>query len=101
MAAGSEAARAAHGCSSEPEGRPPAAGPEPARRYRNPAANSCWQDRERVIERRMVKAAEPEVEAEPPAFPPTPAAAATNAAGGCGANGVSDVETLLAKLRAL
>lgn len=110
MAVGSEAAKAAHGCGSEarsePEGRPPAtaAGPEPARRYRNPAANSCWQDRERVIERRMVKAAErePEVEAEPPAFPPTPAAApVTNAASGYGANGVSDVEALLAKLRAL
>lgn len=50
----------------------------------------------------MVKAAErePELEAEPPAFPPTPATA-TNASSGYGANGVSDVEALLAKLRAL
>lgn len=82
---GSEAARAAHGCSSEPEG------PEPARRYRKPAANGCWQDRERAMDGRLAKATEPEVEAEPAACPPTPAAA----------NGVSDVEALLAKLRAL
>uniref|UniRef100_UPI0037E855E0 protein diaphanous homolog 3-like n=1 Tax=Semicossyphus pulcher TaxID=241346 RepID=UPI0037E855E0 len=90
----------------ESEGHPSAArdkaaaGSESGRRYRNNAANSCWLDRERVVAREMVKPAaiEMEVEAEPSAFQPTSTAAAVSS---CSTNGESDVEALLAKLRAL
>ncbi|CAJ1049539.1 protein diaphanous homolog 3-like isoform X2 [Xyrichtys novacula] len=77
-----------------------AAGSESGRRYRNNIANSCWMDRERVVEREMVKPIEKEaeVEAEPPAFQSTSNSAAVSI---CSTNGESDVEALLAKLRAL
>ncbi|KAM3626177.1 uncharacterized protein V6R79_024140 [Siganus canaliculatus] len=66
---------------------------EPGSRYRNPTGHISCLDRERVVERELVMAAEKEVEAdaELPAFQMT----------SCGANGESDVETLLARLRAL
>ncbi|XP_076586660.1 protein diaphanous homolog 3-like [Chaetodon auriga] len=65
---------------------------ESGHRYRNPRGNSYWLDRERVVEREMVKPTEKamEVDAEPPA-----------AVSSCSTNGESDVEALLAKLRAL
>lgn len=111
--AGSEAAKAArtNEAQSEPEARQSAAPSkvapcsEAGRRYRNPlAGHTSWQERERVIERGLVKAAErerereTEVGAEPPAFQPTSAGAAVSS---CSANGESDVEALLARLRAL
>ncbi|KAM9366254.1 protein diaphanous homolog 3-like [Symphorus nematophorus] len=73
---------------------------ESGRRYRNPPGHSCWLDRERVVEREVVKPTqkEVEVEAEPPAFQPTSTVAAVSS---CSTNGESDVEALLAKLRAL
>lgn len=106
---GSEPAKAArtNEAQSEPEARQSAAPSkvapcsEAGRRYRNPpAGHTSWQERERVIERGLVKAAERETEvgAEPPAFQPTSAGAAVSS---CSANGESDVEALLARLRAL
>ncbi|XP_034536454.1 protein diaphanous homolog 3-like isoform X1 [Notolabrus celidotus] len=99
--AGSAAVKAHAGkeTHNESEGHPSAArdkasaGSESGRRYRNNAANSCWMDRERVVERELLRSAEREVvevEAEP-----------STAAVSCGTNGESDVEALLAKLRAL
>ncbi|XP_035507918.1 protein diaphanous homolog 3-like [Morone saxatilis] len=90
----------------ESEGHPSAARSKAAactesgRRYRNPPGHSYWLDRERVVEREMVKPTEKEmeVEAEPPAFQPTSTGAAVSS---CSTNGESDVEALLAKLRAL
>ncbi|XP_030271041.1 protein diaphanous homolog 3 isoform X2 [Sparus aurata] len=74
---------------------------ESGRRYRNPPGHSCWLDRERVVEKVPVKPIEKEmeVEAQPPAFQPTSTGAAVSSS--CGSNGESDVEALLAKLRAL
>lgn len=106
---GSEAAKTArtNEAQSEPEARQSAAPSKVAacsevgRRHRNPpAGHTSWQERERLIERGPVKAAvrETEVGAEPPAFPPTSAGAAASS---CSANGESDVEALLARLRAL
>lgn len=73
---------------------------EPGRRYRNTPSHSHWLDRERLVERDTVKQNEKEmeVEAEPPAFQPTSTGAAVSS---CSTNGESDVEALLAKLRAL
>ncbi|XP_051234219.1 protein diaphanous homolog 3-like isoform X4 [Dicentrarchus labrax] len=90
----------------ESEGHPSAARSKAAactesgRRHRNPPGHSYWLDRERVVEREMVKPTEKEmeVEAEPPAFQPTSTVAAVSS---CSTNGESDVEALLAKLRAL
>lgn len=90
----------------EPEGHPSAARSkvaacsESGRRYRIPPGHSSWLDRERVIERETVKVAEKkmEVEADPPAFQLTSIGAAVSS---CSTNGESDVEALLAKLRAL
>lgn len=67
---------------------------ELGQRYRNPTGHSSWMDRERVLEKEAVKA----VESEPAAFPPSSGDAAVSS---CGTNGESDVEALLAKLRAL
>ncbi|XP_036950617.1 protein diaphanous homolog 3-like isoform X5 [Acanthopagrus latus] len=91
----------------ESEGHPSAARSKAAacsesgRRYRNPPGHSYWLDRERVVERVTVKPNEKEMEVEtqPPAFQPTSTAAAVGSS--CGSNGESDVEALLAKLRAL
>lgn len=90
----------------EPGGLPSAArskvavSSESGRRYRNPLDQSSWLDRERVTERETVKAAkkEMEVEADPLAFQLTSIDAAVSS---CSTNGESDVEALLAKLRAL
>lgn len=90
----------------ESEGHPSAARAKAAtcsesgRRYRNTPGQSRWLDRERVVERETVKPNEKakEVEAEPPAFQPTSAGAAVSS---CSSNGESDLEALLAKLRAL
>lgn len=73
---------------------------ESGRRYRNAPGHSYWLDRERVVEREMVKPTgkEMEVEAEHPAFHPSTTGAAVSS---CSTNGESDVEALLAKLRAL
>ncbi|XP_070787259.1 protein diaphanous homolog 3-like [Enoplosus armatus] len=73
---------------------------ESGRRYRNPPGHSHWLDRERVVERQTVKPTEKEmeVEAEPSAFQPSSTGAAVSS---CSTNGESDVEALLAKLRAL
>ncbi|XP_059208190.1 protein diaphanous homolog 3-like [Centropristis striata] len=90
----------------ESEGHPSAARAkaaacsEPGRRYRNAPGHSHWLDRERVVERETVKPTEKEmeVEARPPAFQPSSTGAAVSS---CSTNGESDVEALLAKLRAL
>lgn len=73
---------------------------ESGRRYRNTPGQSYGLDRERVMERETVKSTEKEieVEAERLAFQPSSAGAAVSS---CGSNGESDVEALLAKLRAL
>ncbi|XP_027137336.1 protein diaphanous homolog 3 isoform X3 [Larimichthys crocea] len=73
---------------------------ESGRRYRNPPGHSHWLDRERVVERQAVKPTEKEmeVEAEPPTFQTTSTGAVVSS---CSTNGESDVEALLAKLRAL
>ncbi|XP_026176024.1 protein diaphanous homolog 3 isoform X3 [Mastacembelus armatus] len=73
---------------------------ESEHRYRNTLGNSYGLDRERAVEKEMVKPTEKktEVEAKPPAFQPTSTGAATSS---CSTNGESDVEALLAKLRAL
>lgn len=71
---------------------------ESGRRYRYPQGHSSSLARERVMEREMVKATEKEVEGEPTAFQLTSSSAAVSS---CTTNGESDVETLLAKLRAL
>ncbi|XP_070824516.1 protein diaphanous homolog 3-like [Chaetodon trifascialis] len=65
---------------------------ESGHRHRNPRGNSYWLDRERVVEREMLKPTERtmEVDAESP-----------TAVSSCSTNGESDVEALLAKLRAL
>ncbi|XP_056235641.1 protein diaphanous homolog 3-like isoform X1 [Seriola aureovittata] len=70
------------------------------RRYRNAPGHSYGLDRERVVEREAVKVTEKEmeVEAEPPALQPSSTGAAVNS---CSTNGESDVEALLARLRAL
>ncbi|XP_034723820.1 protein diaphanous homolog 3-like isoform X3 [Etheostoma cragini] len=75
---------------------------EPGRRYRNTPSHSHWLDRERVVERETVKLTENKmgVEAEPPAFQHSSTATAA-AVSSCSSNGESDLETLLAKLRAL
>lgn len=90
----------------EPGGLPSAArskvavASESGRRYRNPLDHSSGLDRERVMERETVKAAKKEMEvgADPPAFQLTSTDAAVSS---CNTNGESDVEALLAKLRAL
>ncbi|KAL7406367.1 hypothetical protein ABVT39_018740 [Epinephelus coioides] len=73
---------------------------ESGRRYRNTPGHSHWQDRERVVERETVKSTggEMEVKAEPLASQASSTGAAVSS---CSANGESDVEALLAKLRAL
>lgn len=67
---------------------------ESGRRYRNPAGHSSWLERERVLGKETVKV----VESEPAAFQPTSGDAALSS---CTTHGESDVEALLAKLRAL
>eukprot|EP00066_Takifugu_rubripes_P005695 XP_003969938.1 PREDICTED: protein diaphanous homolog 3 isoform X1 [Takifugu rubripes] len=67
---------------------------ESGRRYRNPAGHSSWLERERVLDGETVKV----VESDPAAFQPTSRDAALSS---CSTNGESDVEALLAKLRAL
>ncbi|KAM7424347.1 hypothetical protein PAMA_000608 [Pampus argenteus] len=70
---------------------------ESGRRYKNTPGHSYVLDRERVVERETVKltANEMGVEAEPQAFHPSSAGATVSSCG------ESDVEALLAKLRAL
>ncbi|XP_044051300.1 protein diaphanous homolog 3-like [Siniperca chuatsi] len=80
----------------ESEGHPSAAR---ARASCSESSRSYRLDRERAVERETVKnEKEMEVEAEPPAFQPSSTGAAVNS---CSTNGESDVEALLAKLRAL
>ncbi|XP_053192363.1 protein diaphanous homolog 3-like [Scomber japonicus] len=81
---------------------------ESGRRYRNYPGHSYGLDRERVVDREMVKPTVKEmvkptvkergIEAEPPAFQPSSTGATVS---NCSTNGESDVEALLAKLRAL
>lgn len=84
----------------EAEGRPAPCQPkastcsEAGRRVRNPTGHSSRLDRERASEREAAK----EAEHEPAAFRPTSGDAALSS---CSTNGESDVEALLAKLRAL
>ncbi|XP_039988200.1 protein diaphanous homolog 3-like isoform X2 [Xiphias gladius] len=90
----------------ESEGHPSAARAKAAvcaesgSRYRNTPGHRYGLDRERVVERETVKLSEKEVEveAQPPAFQPSSTGAAVSS---CSTNGESDVEALLAKLRAL
>lgn len=91
-----EACNETEGHATAPARTKAAASSESGRRYRNTPGHGYWPDRERVVERETVKLLEKEVEmeAEPPGLQPTPAAAAVS-------NGESDVEALLAKLRAL
>ncbi|XP_070683835.1 protein diaphanous homolog 3-like [Pempheris klunzingeri] len=106
--AGSAAVKAppAKEAHNESEGHPSAARAKAAvcsesgRRYRNTPSHSYCMDRERVVERETIKPNEKEmeVEAELPAFKPTSTRAAVSS---CSTNGESDVEALLAKLRAL
>ncbi|CAK6965931.1 protein diaphanous homolog 3-like [Scomber scombrus] len=74
--------------------------PESGRRYRNYPGHSYGLERERVVDREMVKPTVKEmgIEAEPPAFQPSSTGATVSS---CSTNGESDVEALLAKLRAL
>ncbi|XP_054869567.1 protein diaphanous homolog 3-like isoform X2 [Amphiprion ocellaris] len=89
----------------ESEGHPSAARAkasacsEPGRRNRNIPGYSYGLNRERVVEAEMVKVTEkePEVEADTPASQPSSGPAVSS----CGTNGESDVEALLARLRAL
>lgn len=67
---------------------------EPVPRYRNPTGHSSRMDREGVLEKEMAKAAG----SEPAAFPP---ASRDAAVGSSCTSAESDVEALLAKLRAL
>ncbi|XP_067352242.1 protein diaphanous homolog 3-like isoform X2 [Channa argus] len=69
-------------------------------RYRNTPGHSYRLEREKVVEREAVKPTEREmeVEAAPLAFQSSSTGAAVSS---CSANGESDVEALLAKLRAL
>lgn len=100
--AGSVAAKAppARGAHHEPEDRPSAAQAkanacsESGRRFKHTAAHRHGQDREKVVDRETVKELEKEtrIEAEPAAVQPSST---------CSANGESDVEALLARLRAL
>ncbi|XP_068435700.1 protein diaphanous homolog 3-like isoform X2 [Clinocottus analis] len=73
---------------------------ESGRKYKNTPGLSHWLDRERVVERETARPLEKEkeVEAEPPAFRPPPAGVAVSERS---TNGESDLEALLAKLRAL
>ncbi|XP_047437384.1 protein diaphanous homolog 3-like isoform X2 [Mugil cephalus] len=81
----------------------------PGRRYRNVPGQSYGVDRERVVERVKPAEKEMEVEADAPTFQPSfsPSSSSSSssssgpAVGSCGSNGESDVEALLAKLRAL
>ncbi|XP_037607789.1 protein diaphanous homolog 3-like isoform X2 [Sebastes umbrosus] len=90
----------------ESEGHPSAARAKAAacsesgRRYRNAPGQSHWLDRERVVERETIKPTEKmtEVEAELPASQPSSTGAAVSS---CSTNGESDLEALLARLRAL
>ncbi|KAM9861067.1 protein diaphanous homolog 3-like [Aulostomus maculatus] len=66
---------------------------ESGRRYRNAPGHSYGLGRERVVEREMVKLIQTDVEC--PAVQPSPAATTSSC------NGESDVEALLARLRAL
>ncbi|KAK5874149.1 hypothetical protein PBY51_019122 [Eleginops maclovinus] len=85
----------------ESDGHPSSArAKESGRRYRNNPAQSHWLDRERVVDRETVKKTEKEMEVvkEPPSRKLSSTDAAVNS---CSTNGESDVEALLAKLRAL
>ncbi|KAM9764946.1 protein diaphanous homolog 3-like [Menidia menidia] len=96
MAAKAPPAKEAH---NESEGHPSAARAkasacsESGRRYRNTPGHSCPPDRERVVEREAIKLAEKEVEGE--------AEARHSSSSSCDSKGESDVEALLARLRAL
>ncbi|XP_050930310.1 protein diaphanous homolog 3 [Lates calcarifer] len=106
--AGSAAVKAppAKEAHNESEGQPSAARvkavvcSDSGHRYRNAPSHSYGLDRERVVEREMVKLTEKEMEvgAESLAFQPSSSGAAVSS---CSTNGESDVEALLAKLRAL
>ena len=82
----------------ESEGHPSAARAkasawsESGRRYRNTPGHGCGLDRERVVEKEV------EYEAAAPALQYSSSGAAVSS---CDTNGESDVEALLAKLRAL
>ncbi|XP_068173739.1 protein diaphanous homolog 3-like [Antennarius striatus] len=72
---------------------------ELSRRCRNPTGVSSWPDRERVMEREMVKPPEKVKDMEGEAESPSTVTSAALSA--CNSNGETDVEALLAKLRAL
>nr|XP_043886532.1 protein diaphanous homolog 3-like isoform X2 [Solea senegalensis] len=78
----------------------PAASTEPGRRYKNMPGHTYGVERERVVERETVKVTEKQrdVEAERPVFQSSSTGAPVNS---CSTNGDTDVEALLAKLRAL
>ncbi|XP_029936589.1 protein diaphanous homolog 3 isoform X3 [Myripristis murdjan] len=77
-----------------------AASTEPGHRYRHTPSHSHGPDRERGVEKERGKAMEKEieVEAEPSAFQPS---STGSTVGGYSTNGETDVEALLARLRAL
>ncbi|XP_030581251.1 protein diaphanous homolog 3 isoform X2 [Archocentrus centrarchus] len=80
-----------------------AVGSESGRRYRNVAGHGYGLDRERVVERGMVKVSEREMEvgAGSVGTPAFQTSSFSPTVSSCGTNGESDVEALLAKLRAL
>lgn len=86
----------------ESEGHPSAAKSqasssiESGRRNRNPPGQNYGLERERVVERETLKGTKKEVEVEAEALQPS-----SSAVSSFNANGESDVEALLAKLRAL
>ncbi|CAF99770.1 unnamed protein product [Tetraodon nigroviridis] len=100
--ASSAAVKASHAneARNEAEGQQSASQPKAAvcsesgQRYRNPMGHSSWVDREKVSEKETGKAVDPEPAAPSPTSGDAPV-------GSRSTNGESDVEALLAKLRAL
>lgn len=80
-----------------------AAGSESGRRYRNVAGHGSGLDREKVVERGVVKVTEREMEvgAGSVGTPAFQSSSFSPTVSSCGTNGDTDVEALLAKLRAL
>ncbi|XP_033972815.1 protein diaphanous homolog 3-like isoform X1 [Trematomus bernacchii] len=83
------------------EGHPSSArAKEAGRRYRNNPAPSHWLSRERAGDRETVRSTEKEMEVEKE-LPSLLLSSTVPAVNSCSSNGESDVEALLAKLRAL
>ncbi|KAI9533060.1 hypothetical protein NQZ68_026613 [Dissostichus eleginoides] len=84
----------------ESEGHPSSArAKEAGRRYRNNPAPSHWLSRERAGDRETVRSTEKEMEVEKE-LPSLLLSSTVPAVNSCSSNGESDVEALLAKLRA-